>query len=292
MAKMDDEETPETDETPSEATTSASTTAKAKSAPKPAPKPMAKAPAAGPSPGRKYVAEFLGTFLLLFMGIGAAIFTVAPIGMFNEGFISLSVGLSIGLGIYAWGNISGGHYNPAVTFGFLLSGRLRWEDAIPYWVSQVLGGLTGLGCIYAIAYGYQGAGGGGHIVTGSAMGANGYFGGGGYQFSAASVLLFEILATFVFVTVILFVTDKDGWKGFHGLSIGLTLSMLVLLGINVDGLSVNPARSTASAVWDLVAGISWPIDQLWVFWVAPLVGAAIGALLWRLLRNPQVDAMS
>lgn len=268
----------------------------AKDAPKETPRTPPKTETAkpakkGPSASRRYTAEFLGTFVLLFVGIGAAIFSSVNGGTsYDEGFIALAVGLSIGMSIYAWGNISGGHYNPAVTLGFVVAGRLDWEDAIPYWISQVLGGLTGMGLIYAIASGYSQSA--TAIPKATAMGATGYAASGSpYVFDAWAVVLFEIVATFLFVSVILFVTDKDGYKGFHGLAIGLTLSILVLAGINVDGLSVNPARSTASAVWASVAGINWPLDQLWAFWLAPLVGAAFAALIWRLLRNPEVDTL-
>ncbi|MDE1822286.1 MAG: aquaporin [Euryarchaeota archaeon] len=245
------------------------------------------------SPTKKYLAEFLGTFTLLFGGLGAGILLgyFSPGANFpNAGFIALAVGGSIAWGVYAWGNISGGHYNPGVTLAFLLAGRMEKRDVVPYWVAQVMGGLVGLGAIFAIAMGYH--------VTGSsscstipactAMGADGYAQAGvmnGYAFSAASVLVLEIVASFVFYTVILFVTDKQSWKGFHGLAIGGMLGVLVLMGMNVDGAGYNPARSTASAVWGSIAGLSWPVLQLWAFWVGPFIGAAIAAFVWRVLNT-------
>jgi aquaporin Z len=244
----------------------------------------------------KCVSEFLGTFILLCVGIGAAIFSsvqtgVSPSGAplnvaWDPGFIALAVGLSIGVGIYAFGNISGGHFNPAVSLAFLLSGRMPRRDFLPYLVSQVLGALTGMAVVFLIALGYTNPGGLAHTIPYStAMGANGYAANGApYFFAAWSVVLLEIVATFLFTMIILFVTDKDAWKGFHGLAIGLTLSILVLFGINVDGLSVNPARSTGSAVLAAAAGVGWPLVQLWAFWVAPLIGAALGATLWRWFR--------
>lgn len=255
----------------------------------------------GPSMPQRLVAEFLGTFVLLTVGIGGAIFGFAS-GI-NTGFIAIGVGVSIMVGIYAWGNISGGHYNPAVTMSFVASGRMKIEEAVPYWVVQVLGAIVGMAVIFGIAHGFtptsssspipavtpqvcitSGGVPSDNIAYCTAMGATGYAGGGSpYMFSASAVVLLEIVATFLFTSVILFSTDKKGWveKGFHGLAIGFTLMILVLLGVGVDGLSVNPARSTGSAVLASVAGVNWPIDQLWAFWVAPFVGAIIAGVLWR-----------
>lgn len=230
---------------------------------------------------QKYVAEFLGTFILLAVGIGSAVFL--GVSGINLGFVALAIGFSIGVSIYAWGNISGGFYNPAVTLSFLVSGRLKLKDGIPFMVVQVLGAITGMAVIYAIAKGDMGAG--ANLPATTAMGANGYYVAGvtnGYIFSAGAVVLLEIVATFVFTVVILFVTDKQAWKGFHGLAIGFTLTILVLMGVGVDGLSVNPARSTGSAVLAAVAGVNWPANELWAFWVGPFLGAILAGVLWRL----------
>ncbi len=253
-----------------------------------------------PTSIQKYVAEFLGTFILLTVGIGAAVFqSLGAWGgaSYDEGFIAIAVGVSIMVGIYAFGKISGGHFNPAVTLSFLVSGRMPRRDVIPYIVAQVLGGIVGMAVIFAIASGYVAPGplpGALNvpytIAYGTAMGSNGYAGNGSpYIFAAWSVVLLEIVATFLFTTVILFVTDKKAWDGFQGLAIGLTLSILVLLGINVDGLSVNPARSTGSAVLALAANVHWPILQLWAFWVAPFIGAILGGVAWRFLHHPGAD---
>lgn len=255
---------------------------------------------AGRDAVRRYTAEFLGTFTLLFVGIGAAIFHSNTSGLYDEGFIALAVGLSIGMGIYAWGNISGGHFNPAVTLSFGVSGRMAWRDVIPYWVSQVLGACVGMAVVFTIAHGYVPPTGSSYCLTSTgaestniaqctAMGANGYAGNGSsYVFSAGAVVLLEIVATFLFTSVILFSTDKKGWaeKGLHGIAIGFTLMILVLFGLGVDGLSVNPARSTGSAVLAAVAGVNWPIDQVWAFWLGPLVGAILGGVVWRFLHHP------
>jgi aquaporin Z len=255
---------------------------------------------ATPTIAQKLVAEFLGTFVLLTVGIGAAIFGFAS-GI-NAGFIAIAVGVSIMVGIYAWGNISGGHYNPAVTLSFAVSGRMPARDVVLYWIAQLAGALVGMAVIFGIAAGYDV----GNTFTGplgastksiatmTAMGSNGYYCGtssfcdwNGYVFSAASAVLLEIVATFLFTSVILFSTDKDGWasKGLHGVAIGFTLMILVLLGLGVDGLSVNPARSTGSAVWAAVAGVNWPIVQLWAFWVGPFIGAILGGVVWKLLHT-------
>ncbi len=245
-------------------------------------------------PAKKYLAEFLGTFTLLFGGLGAGVFLSyfsgeSSLNPVNAGFIGLAVGGAIAWGVYAWGNISGGHFNPGVTLSFLLAGRMDAWDAIPYWIAQLLGGITGLGVIYGIASGFSG---GSHaIAVATAMGADGYAGNGSaYLFSAASVLLLEIFASFIFFVVILFVTDRQAWKGFHGLAIGGVLSVLVFMGMTVDGAGYNPARSTASAVWASVAGVSWPMVQLWAFWVGPFIGGALAACVWRLLNTENTVA--
>ena len=249
---------------------------------------------------KKYVAEFIGTFTLLFAGLGAGIF----LGYFsgasspNPGFIALAVGGSIAWGIYAWGNISGGHFNPGVTLAFAISGRMEKWDVIPYMIAQVMGGLVGLGVIYGIAQGYSTPD--TSIAKATAMGADGYAMSctagtpcSPWLFSAGAVVLLEIAASFLFFVVILFVTDKQAWKGFHGLAIGGILSVLVLVGMNIDGAGYNPARSTASAVWAAVGGVSWPMAQLWAFWVAPFIGAALAAFVWRILNTePSTSAPS
>lgn len=237
---------------------------------------------------QKYVAEFLGTFILLAVGIGSAIFMGAS-GI-NIGFVALAVGFSIGVSVFAWGNISGGCFNPAVTLSMFVSGRLKFNDMIGYWIMQVLGAITGMAVIFAIAKGDMAPG--ANLPATTAMGSNGYYVSGvanGYIFSAGAVILLEIVATFLFTLVIQFVTDKQAWKGFGPLAVGFTLTILVLMGVGVDGLSVNPARSTGSAVLAAVAGVNWPANELWAFWVGPFVGAILAGILWRLFYGDKAS---
>ncbi len=242
---------------------------------------------------KKYVAEFLGTFTLLFAGLGAGVFlSYTDSGnSVNAGFIALAVGGSIAWGVYAWGNISGGHYNPGVTVAFAAAGRMNMWDVIPYWIAQLMGGITGLGVVYGIASGYPAPTHATSIAVATAMASNGYAGNSSpYLFGAGSVLLREIAASFLFYVVILFVTDKQAWKGFHGLAIGGVLSVLVLVGMTVDGAGYNPARSTASALWATAAGVGgWPMIQLWAFWVGPFIGAILAAVVWRAINTEPTE---
>ncbi|GAB20192.1 aquaporin Z [Gordonia effusa NBRC 100432] len=233
----------------------------------------------------KLLAEFFGTFWLVFGGCGSAIFAaknVADAGQGHIGVIQMGIGflgvaLAFGLTVvtmaYAVGHISGGHFNPAVTLGAVVSGRLPAKDLPGYWVAQVLGGLLAGTALWVIAKGMPG-----FEATGS-MAANGYGDHSPNHYTLAAVLLAEALLTAFFLIVILGATDGRAPKGFGPLAIGLSLTLIHLISIPISNTSVNPARSTAVAFFN---GDGAP-GQLWAFWVAPLVGGLIGGLLYPLL---------
>lgn len=189
--------------------------------------------------------------------------------------MSLAFGLTVLTMAYALGHISGGHFNPAVTIGLLLGRRFEAREALPYIVTQVLGAAAAAAVLFAIASGKAG------FSTSSGFAANGYgaHSPGGYSLAAA--LVTEIVMTAGFVTVILGVTDRRAPKGFGPLAIGLALTLIHLVSIPVDNTSVNPARSTGQALF--VGG--WALSQLWLFWVAPVIGAAIAGLSYRFVTG-------
>jgi aquaporin Z len=215
---------------------------------------------------KKLTAEVIGTFILVFFGCGAAVIGGTAIGFTG---ISLAFGLAIVAAAYGLGAISGAHLNPAVSFGMVAAGRMSIRDAISYSIAQIIGALLAAGVLYLIASGSTGWTGG--------LGANGY--GTGYlgEYSLTAALMFEVVMTFLFVTVILGATGSGSAPGFAGLAIGLTLAAIHLVGINVTGVSVNPARSIGPA---LFSGGS-ALTQLWVFIVAPLVGGLLAGALYK-----------
>ena len=227
----------------------------------------------------RLAAELIGTFWLVFGGCGSAVFaakfladddTELGIGFLG---VSLAFGLTVLTGVYAFGTISGGHFNPAVTLGAALAKRVEWKVLPAYWAVQVIGGLLAGLVIYVIASGKAG-----FDATGS-MAANGYgdHSPGGY--SLAAVIVAEMVLTGIFLLVILGSTDDRAPKGFAGLSIGLTLTLIHLVSIPISNTSVNPARSTGVAFFN---GDGAPA-QLWVFWLAPLIGAAIAGIAYPYL---------
>src|SRR5271163_1388041 len=226
----------------------------------------------------KLAAETIGTFWLVLGGVGSAVFSLkAQSDLFSLGIGYLGVALAFGLtvltGVYAFGTISGGHFNPAVTLGAALARRVEWKAVPGYWIVQVIGGLlAGLG-VYLIAGCKEG-----FTATGN-MAANGFgeHSPGGYSLWA--VIAAEIILTGVFLLVILGSTDDRAPKGFAGLAIGLTLTLIHLISIPISNTSVNPARSTGVAFFN---GNGAPA-QLWVFWLAPLIGAAIARLAYPYL---------
>jgi aquaporin Z len=226
----------------------------------------------------RLAAEFIGTFWLVLGGCGSAVFaakfpsdgTALGIGFLG---VALAFGLTVLTGVYAFGTISGGHFNPAVTLGAAIARRVEWKALPAYWITQVIGGVVAGLVIYVIAKGKDDWSAEGN------MAANGFgdHSPGGY--SLVSVLIAEIVLTAVFLLVILGSTDDRAPKGFAGLAIGLTLTLIHLISIPISNTSVNPARSTAVAFFN---GNGAPA-QLWLFWLAPLVGAAIAGAAYPIL---------
>jgi len=219
---------------------------------------------------KKLFAEGLGTFWLVLGGCGSAVLAAAfpEVGIGLHG-VSLAFGLTVLTMAFAIGHISGCHLNPAVTFGLATAGRFSWSDVVPYWIAQVLGGLAGAGVLAIIAGGAIG-----FDLAGSGFAANGFgeHSPGGY--SMASAFLTEVVMTFMFLMVIIGCTSKKAPAGFAPIAIGLCLTLIHLISIPITNTSVNPARSLAPALF--VGG--WAIKQVWLFWAAPLLGAALAGV--------------
>jgi aquaporin Z len=227
-----------------------------------------------PSLLKRSIAEFFGTFWLVFGGCGAAIFAAAfpALGIGFVG-VALAFGLTVLTMAYAIGHISGCHLNPAVTLGLVAGKRFPAKEILPYWLAQVLGGTAAAGVLYVIFTGQP-------SWTVAGFASNGYGAHSPGQYSLLACLLAEALLTFFFLIVILGSTDQRAAKGFAPLAIGLCLTLIHLIGIPITNLSVNPARSTGPAMIVLASGNSWAVGQLWLFWVAPLVGAVLAGLFY------------
>lgn len=225
---------------------------------------------------RKLAAEFLGTFWLVFGGCGSAILAAAfpELGIGFTG-VSLAFGLTVLTMAYAVGGISGGHFNPAVSLGLALANRFSWKELLPYWIAQVVGAIVASAALYAIASGKAGFQAGGFASNGFDLLSPG-------RYSMQSALLIEGILTAGFLVVMLGSTSKAAPPGFAPIAIGLALALIHLVSIPVTNTSVNPARSTGVAIFAETGAMG----QLWLFWVAPLAGAAIGALIWRFLLMP------
>lgn len=221
---------------------------------------------------RRLAAEFLGTFWLVLGGCGSAVlaakFPQVGIGLVG---VAMAFGLTLLTMAYAIGHISGCHINPAVTVGLWMGGRFRGGDVLPYVVVQVIGGIAAAWILSVIA-----AGNGSDPIA-AGLAANGYGDHSPGNYSLAAAALTEFVMTFFFLMVILGATDRRAPAGFAGIPIGLVLTLIHLISIPVTNTSVNPARSTGPAV--LVGG--WALSQLWLFWVAPIVGAAVAGFLYR-----------
>ncbi|MGO3868884.1 MAG: aquaporin Z [Alcaligenes sp.] len=224
---------------------------------------------------KRCTAETLGTFWLVFGGCGSAIFAAAypELGIGFAG-VALAFGLTLLTMCYAIGNISGCHINPAVTLGLVAGGRFPARDAIPYIVAQVIGGLLAGGVLYLIASGKTGF----DPVAGFA--SNGFGEHSPDNYSRNAALIAEIVLTAFFLFIIMGATHKRGHAGLAGVAIGLSLTLIHLISIPITNTSVNPARSTGVAFFQG----TWAIEQLWLFWVAPLIGGVIGALVYRFLH--------
>lgn len=229
---------------------------------------------------KKLMAETFGTFWLVFGGCGSAVLaaTFPDVGIGLVG-VSFAFGLTVMTMAYAIGHISGCHLNPAVTLGLVAGGRHPKNEAAPYIVAQVVGAVAGAAVLYVIASGTTGSGPSADFDLAAGFASNGFgeHSPGGYNMVAA--LTAEIVLTFAFLMIIMGSTDSRAPSGFAPLAIGLGLTLIHLIGIPVTNLSVNPARSTGPALF--VGG--WAIAQLWLFWVAPIVGGVLGGLAYRSL---------
>ena len=219
-------------------------------------------------------AEFVGTFWLVFGGCGSAVLAL-KFPEFGIGFlgVALAFGLTVLTMAYAIGHISGCHLNPAVSLGLWAGGRFPASDLLPYVVAQLAGAIAAGGALYVIASGKAGF----DIANG--FGSNGYGAHSPGGYALPSALVAELLLTFMFLIIILGATDPRAPKGFAPIAIGLGLTLIHLIGIPITGTSVNPARSTGPAIF--VGG--WALQQLWLFWIAPLAGAVIAGAVYRWL---------
>ncbi|MEO9684669.1 MAG: aquaporin Z [Tateyamaria sp.] len=229
---------------------------------------------------KKPLAEFIGTFTLVLFGCGAAVLAGGDIGLTG---ISFAFGLALIAMAYGIGPVSGCHINPAVTLGVVAAGRMEMKDAIPYMIAQVAGGVSGALVLLLIASGKAD-----YTVAGNGLGQNGW--GTGYlgEYAMVAAFIFEVVATFLFVVVILGATGSTAPAAMAGLAIGLTLVVIHLVGINVTGVSVNPARSVGPALF--VGGTA--LAQLWLFIVAPVIGGVAAGFVFRkgLLDPTEADA--
>ena len=227
---------------------------------------------------KRALAEFIGTFWLVFGGCGSVLLSakIPDLGIGVLG-IALAFGLTVLTMAYAIGHISGCHLNPAVSIGLWIGKRFPASDLVPYIVAQVIGGIVASGVLYVIASGKDG------FSVNAGFAANGYgtHSPGGYSLLAG--LVAEIVLTFFFLLVILGSTDKRAPQGFAPIAIGLGLTLIHLIGIPVTGVSVNPARSTGPALF--VGG--WALAELWMFWIAPIVGAAVAGLAYTAFAEAQ-----
>ena len=227
---------------------------------------------------KAYAAEFFGTFWLVLGGCGSAVLAAAFPGL-GIGFagVALAFGLTVVTMAYAIGHVSGCHLNPAVSIGLWAGGRFEAGKLLPYIVSQVLGGLVAGGVLYLIASGKA------DFSTAGGFASNGYGEHSPGKYSLLAAALCEVVMTAMFLIIIMGSTDKRAPAGFAPLAIGLGLTLIHLISIPVTNTSVNPARSTGVALY---AG-GWAIEQLWLFWVAPIVGAVLGAFAYRSFGEPE-----
>ena len=234
-----------------------------------------------PSLTKRLSVEFIGTFWLVLAGCGSAVIAAAYPGV-GIGLLGVSVafGLSVLTMAYAVGHVSGAHLNPAVSLGLCAGRRFPVRDLLPYVVAQVLGAVAGAGILYLIASGKPGF----TLAGGFASNGYGAHSPGGYSLAAA--LAAEVVFTFMFLLIIMGATDRRSPQGFAPVAIGLGLTLIHLISIPVTNTSVNPARSTGPALF--VGG--WALSQLWLFWVAPLVGGAVGGAAYTLFAGHAVES--
>jgi aquaporin Z len=238
---------------------------------------------------QRYLAEFVGTFGLLLSVTGAALLSLNLAGGFDPNGRVLLISFALGLGVlgmaYAFGDISGGHFNPAITIGMWVAGRTKTRDVVPYILAQVLGGIVAVAVVAGVAYGSSSLW---TAAQGAALASQGYSGNGSpYTVSLGSVFLLEVVLTMFLVLVALRSTASESFaKNLAPVGIALTLLMTNLVAIPIDGASINPARSFAPAILSAMwSNDHWAIQQDWLFWVAPIVGGLIAAGIDRLYRS-------
>ncbi|HET7669187.1 MAG TPA: aquaporin Z [Burkholderiales bacterium] len=229
----------------------------------------------------RLIAEFIGTFWLVFGGCGSAIYAAGFPGV-GIGLLGVSVafGLTVVTMAYAIGHISGCHLNPAVSVGLAAGGRFSWSEVVPYTIAQVLGAVLAAVLLYLIATGR------GPVDMSGALASNGYGAHSPGKYSLGAVLVMEAVMTFMFLMIILGATHSRAPQGFAPIAIGLALTLIHLISIPVSNTSVNPARSTGPA---LVSG-GWALEQLWLFWLAPLAGAVLAGIVYRWSGQAQPQA--
>ena len=218
---------------------------------------------------RKYAAELIGTAALVLIGCGSAVIAGQHVGFLG---IAFAFGLTVLVMVYAIGSISGCHINPAITVAMLVAGKIKGKDAIAYIIAQCIGAIIGAGILLAIAKGLPG-----YSLAENGLGQNGFGAHSPAGYSLAACFVAELVLTALFLFVIFGSTSEKAPKGFAGISIGFTLVLIHIVGIPITGTSVNPARSLGPAVF--VGGEALP--QLWLFWVAPLVGGILAAIVWK-----------
>jgi aquaporin Z len=221
---------------------------------------------------KKYVAELIGTFVLVLMGCGSAVLAGSYIGFAG---ISFAFGLAVLAMAYTIGGVSGCHINPAVTVSKLITGKISVRDSVAYIVSQCVGATLGAGVLYLLASGKAG-----YSLNGVGLGQNGYDAASPAGYGLVASFIAEVVLTFIFILVIHGATSAKAPQGFAGLAIGLSLVLIHLVGIPITGTSVNPARSLGPAL--LIGGVA--LNQLWLFWVAPIIGAVLAAFAWKAIE--------
>jgi aquaporin Z len=234
------------------------------------------------SASKKYIAELIGTMVLVLMGCGSAVIAgtnFAGLGGNGTVGISLAFGLAVLVMVYAIGSISGCHINPAISISMLVAGKLSVKDTAFYVVFQCVGAIIGAGILYAMAVGNPG-----YNLALNGLGQNGYGTASPAGYNLTSALIAEIVLTFIFLLVIFGSTSERAPKGFAGLSIGLSLVLIHLVAIPIDGTSVNPARSLGPALFAGLTSGSVALSQLWLFIVGPIIGGILAALVWKLFK--------
>src|SRR3954447_4917905 len=232
---------------------------------------------------KRLSAEFIGTLWLVLGGCGSAVLAAAfpNLGIGFVG-VSLAFGLTVLTGAYALGHISGAHFNPAVTFGLWAGKRFPANEILPYVIAQVLGGIAGAGILYLIANGKAG------FSFAGGFASNGFADHSPGKYDPSSCFIAEVVMTFFFLIVILGATHGRAPKGFAPLAIGLGLTLIHLISIPVTNTSVNPARSTGPAIFVAIYSDPWPVKQLWMFWIAPILGALLAGFFYSWLGDDEV----